>query len=248
MNCRNCGHKVDGKFCSNCGQNSKVDNINLTTVLNELSEGVFQINKGFFYTLRELFARPGKSLKEFLNGKRKDHFKPIAYVLTLSTLYFLITQVTHQNTWIDDAITGWMNGVTEQNAGAGIPKIATWFAKNYAYTTLMLLPLFSLASYLSFLKFGKNYLEHFVINSYITGQQALLYALFAIGETFIKSDAVEVLALVVVTLYTCWVFWQFFSEGNRMMNILRSILTYILYLIFSLGVLLALMGINELNQ
>lgn len=245
MNCRNCGHKIDGKFCSNCGQNSKVGRINLATVLNEFSEGVFQINKGFFYTLRALFARPGKSLQEFLDGKRKNHFKPIAYVLTLSTLYFLITQVTHQNTWIDDAITGWMNGATEESSRAGIPKIATWFAKNYAYTTLILLPLFSLASYLSFLKFGKNYLEHFVINSYITGQQAILYSLFAIGKTVIGSDAIEAFSLFVAISYTFWVFWQFFSEGNRMMNILRSIMTYVLYLIFSLGFLLALMGINE---
>lgn len=244
MNCRNCGHTVDGKFCSNCGQNSKVGRINLPAVLNEFSESIFQINKGFFYTLRELCIRPGESLKEFLNGKRKNHFKPIAYLLTLSTLYFLITQATNQNTWIEDLITGWMNGATEQNAGVGIPKIATWFAKNYAYTTLILLPLFSLASFLSFFKFGKNYFEHFVINSYITGQQAILYALFAIVETVSKSDAIEAFSLLGVIPYTFWVFWQFFSEGNRTMNILRSIMTYILYLIFSLGFLLALMGLN----
>lgn len=244
MNCRNCGHTVDGKFCSNCGQNSKVGRINLPAVLNEFSESIFQINKGFFYTLRELCIRPGESLKEFLNGKRKNHFKPIAYLLTLSTLYFLITQATNQNTWIEDLITGWMNGATEPNAGVGIPKIATWFAKNYAYTTLILLPLFSLASFLSFFKFGKNYFEHFVINSYITGQQAILYALFAIVETVSKSDAIEAFSLLGVIPYTFWVFWQFFSEGNRTMNILRSIMTYILYLIFSLGFLLALMGLN----
>ena len=116
MNCRNCGHTVDGKFCSNCGQNSKVGRINLPAVLNEFSESIFQINKGFFYTLRELCIRPGESLKEFLNGKRKNHFKPIAYLLTLSTLYFLITQATNQNTWIEDLITGWMNGATEPGA------------------------------------------------------------------------------------------------------------------------------------
>ena len=246
MNCKNCGHKINGKFCSNCGQNSKVGSINLATVLNELSEGVFQINKGFFYTLSSLSTRPGKSLKEFLDGKRKDHFKPIAYVLTLSTLYFLITQVTNQNTWIADVITGWMNGAAEQNSEAGIPKIASWFAKNYAYATLILLPLFSFASYLSFYKFGKNYLEHIVINSYITGHQAILYSLFAIGATIIDGDLMEWLSLLAAISYTFWVFWQFFSAGNRMINILRSTMTYILYLIFSLGFLLVLMGINEL--
>ena len=246
MNCRNCGYEVDRKFCSNCGQNSIVGRIKLTTVLSELSESVFQINKGFFYTLKELFTRPGKSIKEFLIGKRKYHFKPIAYVLTLSTVYFLITQFTNQNTWIDDGITGWINGITETNTEEDIPKFANWLAKNYAYTTLIFLPLFSLASYLSFFKFHKNYLEHIVLNSYITGQQAIFYSLFAIGKSVIGGDVIEIFSFLVAISYTFWVFWQFFSEGNRMMNILRSTMTYILYLIFSLGFLLILLGINEL--
>ena len=246
MNCKNCGHRVDEKFCNHCGQNSKVDRINFPNFLNEVSESVFQINKGLFYTLKELFVRPGNTLKEFINGKRKNHFKPIAYVLTLSTVYFLITQVTNQNTWMDDAVSGWMNGVTGSNSGVEISKIITWFSKNYAYSTLLLLPVFSVASYLSFLKFGKNYLEHIVINSYITGQQAIFYALFAIGGTVIESDAIEVFSFLVSILYTFRVFWQFFLEGNRTVNILRSIMTYMLYLIFSLGLLLALMGIDKL--
>ena len=246
MNCKNCGHIVDGKFCTNCGQKSNVSTVNFPNFLNEISESVFQINKGFFYTLRELTVRPGNSLREFLNGKRKYHFKPIAYVLTLSTVYFLITQITNQNTWVDDAITGWMNGATGQKSGVEIPKITTWFSKNYAYSTLLLLPVFSLASYISFLKFGKNYLEHIVVNSYITGHQAIFYSLFAIGGTFIESDVIEIFPLLVAISYTFWVYRQFFSEGNRTMNILRSIITYILYLIFSFGLLVVLAGINEL--
>lgn len=246
MNCRNCGSTIEGKFCSNCGQNSNVDRINLAAVLNELSESVFQVNKGFFFTIRALFTSPGKSLKEFLNGKRKDHFKPIAYVLTLSTFYYLITQITNQNTWIDDGITGWMHGTNELNSEATAPKIASWLANNFAYTTLIFLPLFSFASYISFLKYGQNYLEHLVLNSYITGNQAIIYALFAIIGTLIKNDLIEVLSLLTSISYAFWVFWTLFSEGPRKMNILRSIMTFILYLILSLVFLLALMGVNEL--
>jgi hypothetical protein len=246
MNCKNCGHIITGKFCSHCGQNSKVGRINLPNFLNEVSESVFQIDKGFFYTLRELFTRPGKSLKEFLNGQRKNHFKPIAYVLTLSALYFLITQITNQKTWMDDLIAGWVNGASGHAQVPRVSKILIWFSKNYAYASLLLLPIFSLASYLAFFKCGTNYLEHIVINSYITGHQAIFYSLFAMVGTVIKSDVIEVFSLLVAISYTGWVFWQFFSEGNRTINILRSIMTYILYLIFSIVLLFALMGINEL--
>lgn len=246
MNCKNCGHSIDGKYCSHCGQSSKVDRINLPNFLNEITEGVFQINKGFFYTIRELFLRPGDSLKEFLSGKRKRHFKPIAYVLTLSTLYFLIAQITDQNTWMDDLISGWINGATGHPQVAQAPTILIWLSNNYAYLSLLLLPIFSLASYLSFLKSGTNYLEHIVINSYVTGHQAIFYSLFAIVRTVTESDVIEVISLLVAVSYACWVFWQFFSEGNRTINILCSIMTYILYLLFSIGLLFALMAvINE---
>ena len=167
-------------------------------------------------------------------------------MLTLSTFYYLVTQITNQNTWIDDGITGWMHGTNELNSEATAPKIASWLANNFAYTTLIFLPLFSFASYISFLKYGQNYLEHIVLNSYITGNQAIIYALFAIIGTLIKNDLIEVLSLLTSISYAFWVFWTLFSEGPRKMNILRSIMTYILYLILSLVFLLALMGVNEL--
>ncbi len=245
MICKNCGHRVDGNFCSRCGQNTKVERINFPNFLSEVSESIFQINKGFFYTLKELFVRPGNSIKEFLNGKRKNHFKPIAYVLTLSTFYFLITQVIHQNTWIDDLVSGWMEGTSIGAAEAEVPAVLIWFSKNYAYSALLLLPVFSLASYLSFLKFGKNYLEHMVVNSYVTGQLAIFYALFAIGRTVFESEILEMIPVLVAIGYTCWVFWQLFSEGSSMTKILRLIMTYVLYLVFSVGLLILIMGISE---
>jgi hypothetical protein len=246
MNCKNCGFRVEGNFCSHCGQKSTVSRIDFSNFLKEVSESFFQINKGFFYTLRELFVRPGNSLNEFLDGKRKSHFKPIAYLLTLSTVYFLTTQITNQNTWIGDVVTGWLEGAAEQNSNAAIPEIAAWFLTNYAYLTLLLLPVFSLASYISFFKFGKTYLEHVVVNSYLTGHQAIFYSLFVLGRTVTDSDVMEMLPLLVAVSYTFWVFWQFFSAGNRTLNILRSILTYVLYLIFSFLLLGILVGISEL--
>ena len=90
MNCKNCNQIVNGAYCSFCGQNSKVSTSNLFSFINEITESVFQINKGLFYTLKELSIRPAIGINEFLDGKRKSHFKPIAYVFTFSTLVYLI--------------------------------------------------------------------------------------------------------------------------------------------------------------
>lgn len=127
-----------------------------------------------------------------------------------------------------------------------MPAILVWFSRNFSYATILLLPVFSFASYLSFLGLGANYLEHIVLNSYTTGQQAIFYSLFAIIKTFIDSDVIELLPVLIAISYTFWVFWQFFKKGNRVKNILRSMLTYILYLVFSFGILILTMGVSKI--
>lgn len=241
MNCKNCGEILSGNFCSHCGQNARVDKISVSNLLSELSESIFQFNSGLLYTLKELFIRPGKSIQNFLNGKRKVYFKPIAYVLLFSTVYFLVSKITNQNTWMNDLIFGFSQGAYDSGEEIEIPKIIIWFADNYAYTALLLIPIFSFASYLCFLRFEANYLEHIVLNCYITGQQAILYTLFTLFKTVINSQLIELLPVLVTISYSFWVFSQLFKEINRIVNILRSTLTYMLYLIFSLGALMLLM-------
>lgn len=245
MNCKNCGHDVKGKYCSNCGQDAKVSRISLPNILNQVSESILQINKGFFFTLKQLFLRPGAFLKDFLKGQRQNHYKPIAYLFVLSTVYFLITQITNQTTWLEEFISGWVDEPMEQGKEVQTQYIFVWLSKNYAYSSVILLPLFSLASYLAFFKRGTNYLEHLVINSYITGHQAISYSLFTfIGMFFRDSELIEIMSLVVAMTYTFWVFWQYFSKGNRILNVFRSILTYAFYLVFNFGLLFLTMKIK----
>ena len=242
MNCKNCGHAVEGKYCNHCGQKSNVDRITLSSLMKELTESIFQIDRGFFYTLIQLFTRPGKSIGEYIIGKRRRHFKPIAYLITFSTIYFIIAKMTGQNTWMDDLITGFAAAGPNKEE---IPEILNWFTKNYAYTTLLLIPAFSFASFISFWRMGKNYIEHLVINSYTTGQQAILYSIFAILKKFIGGELFELLPIVISVSYTIMVFWQLFDKGNRMKILLRSLLTYVLYLILSFGILIVILVIMK---
>lgn len=238
MNCKNCDEEVQGKFCSNCGQSTTVDRINYANFLKDVSEGVFQINKGFFYTLKALFTRPGKSIQDYLQGKRKQHFKPVAYALLLSTVYFLLSQIIGTETFIGDFLVGFANEESEAESATKQVNAITWFADNYAYTILMLLPLYSLASYITFKKSAYNYLEHFVLNTYITGQQAVIYAIVAILAIWIENeDIIAMLTLSLSLSYAFWVFWQFFSAYNRVGFVVRFVLTYILYLCMMLCIL-----------
>lgn len=223
---------MNGNFCTHCGQKSTVGKITLSNFIKELTDTVFQVDRGLFYSMKELFVNPGDSIREYLNGKRKSHFKPIAYVFTLSTIYFLLSQLLENGTFVNDFIEGFI--AYEDTPGSASNEMSTfnWFTKNYAYTMLLLLPLNALASFIAFRGTGFNYLEHFVLNAYVMGQHAIFYSIASllclISFNYINLSDV---AIFVSIVYSGFVYYQFFNKLNRGVFFFRFILMYIIYLI-----------------
>ena len=68
--CKNCDQHFEGHYCNNCGQSASVKRINVFNVGSIFLHGFFHIDKGFFYTIKELSIHPGKMLREYVAGKR----------------------------------------------------------------------------------------------------------------------------------------------------------------------------------
>lgn len=227
--CKNCSQRFEGAFCNYCGQDARVKRIDRTYIVDEVTNNLFQINRGLFFTIKELTVRPGNSIKEYLEGKRKQYVKPLSYVLLTSALYVLTTHFLGLNTFFQDFTAGFTSGVTDEGdaVAAGILNILTWLTNNHTYTVLLTLPLFSAASYLAFKKSRYNYFEHLILNMYITGQQMLIYLLssFAVVEDSITEAIPSLLGIA----FSFWAFYQFFGNYRPFVRILLSILTYILF-------------------
>lgn len=56
INCKNCENQFEGHFCNQCGQKANVQRINFSYLVNEFSKGIFQIERGLFFTIKELFV------------------------------------------------------------------------------------------------------------------------------------------------------------------------------------------------
>lgn len=251
MKCKNCNAIVRKNFCYTCGQSVRVGKITYKSILGDLFQGIFYIKNGFLFTLKALFVRPGEVIHAFLDGQRKRYFKPVVYVLILSTFHYLIVHWVGDSTWIESLISGMMENVnssiniTVGNKKPKIPDVFIWFSKNYAYLTLLSVPLFSLASWLAFLGLKAIYFEHFVLNLYTTGQQAIIYAFFTLIYASFKSDFLESLSSIIAILYVFVVFWKFFKSENRILNILRTIIAYIIYAIVSMAILVTIFILNQ---
>ncbi|WP_422105094.1 DUF3667 domain-containing protein [Winogradskyella sp.] len=241
MECKNCGHTFEGKFCNACGQNTSVDRLTLKSFIVELSESIFQVDRGFFFTIKGLLTRPGHSIRAYLSGQRKYYFKPIAFVLLLATFYFIITKIIGSNTLLADGIVGFRRGIESttnpsQNTVV-FELLTTWLIDNFAYTTLLLMPLISIATFIAFLGKGQNYLEHIVINSYLMGLQTIFYVLFTIVDYVInQNDFTVLLAFILSVSYRFWTFFQFYHTDKKRYTALRLVLVYaLLYFLIAIG-------------
>lgn len=89
--CKNCGHQFDQDYCSNCGQKASVKRLEMKSLLQELPHAIWHLDRGFLYNCIELFKRPGYTIKDYLDGKRKRFYHPLSFMLIiLGTMYLLM--------------------------------------------------------------------------------------------------------------------------------------------------------------
>lgn len=226
MICKNCGNSFEENYCNHCGQKAGVSRIDAKYVRNEIPNSIFQLDRGFLFTLKELFLRPGHSIRDFLQGKRKLHYKPFAYLIVTFTLYSLSAYLMERGTYIDDLLFGFKIRMADSGQSTDVP-ILDWISKNQVYVTLLILPVFSLASYLAFIRSSYNYFEHLVLNLYITGQQMVIYLLLVF--VFFTDNALAGIPTLVGFLYSLWVYHQFFDRKRTLVKLGLIALAYLIF-------------------
>jgi hypothetical protein len=93
-NCLNCGAEVQGKFCSNCGQENIETRENFFHMAFEFVSDYFHFDSKFFRSLIPLFIKPGFLTKEYWEGRRVKYIHPlrifffVTIVFVISTSFF----------------------------------------------------------------------------------------------------------------------------------------------------------------
>ncbi len=91
MKCLNCTNSAEENFCEFCGQKTSIHRFSLKHFFdNGILNGALVINKRFFFSLKELMTRPGHSIRDFLEGKRINHYNAFGLLLLLIATTYLI--------------------------------------------------------------------------------------------------------------------------------------------------------------
>ena len=229
IHCKNCGNSFHGNYCNNCGQDAHTGKIDKHFIYHELQHGLFHIDKGILYTLKELFTDPGNTIRLFVEGKRVKHFKPITFLLVMAGLYALVNHIFNANLIITRP-TGIK--ITDNS----IQAVNDYVKEHFEFFVLLELPLVSFSYYLFFKKYGTNYFEQVVINAYVNGLLTFI-TLLLLPLSYYFPNAGHILEVLMPLLIYIWVYPQYYHEEPRFSITWRSILGYIIFYLLLVTIL-----------
>jgi hypothetical protein len=234
--CKNCTHTFEGNFCANCGQKTTTKRLDWQYVYDELKYTFLHVNNGLLFTAKQLYIRPGIMVREFIEGKRVKHYKPILMVFVLAGIMGLALHYLK----LEKLVSNYNSGNPEVTA-----KTFRWISSHYTIVELLLLPIISLASWISFRKWGYNYIENVIINSFATSQR-LLFSIASFPILYLlqeKSIYLKNIIQLPEYLLTIWLYWQLYQDKSIKQRIVRLFLFGVAVLfIFLTAIILGVVG------
>jgi len=216
--CKSCGFSGTWNYCGHCGQSFKTKRISIKELLRELFRFFTHIEKGFFYTLKQLIVAPGRMQLTYIEGKRIIHQKPFSMFLLCATITALFRY------WVFNAITKYYH--------ADIISEAKFFHEYLVITYIALIPIYVLITYLLFYKSGYNYAEVGVMMLYTISICFLIAGFISLIKFIYPHLDTAYIEFPVFAFYFTVTLLNFFKSIPRWNVAIKSLITLsLIYLI-----------------
>jgi hypothetical protein len=198
--CKNCGNLFQGQYCNNCGQKVIRERYTIKHLFGLIFES-FNVERGLLYTIKLLFTNPGKLINDYLEGRTKDFYNPLKYLILIASINAVLML------WFDIFDTNVANTnelMGETGETTKLQQIILDYLKMYLNIfSLIVIPFYSLMTKWIFKKHKLFYAEHLVINSYLFAQYTLLQMVAYLAFSFIPglSKLSMLLAAVIFISY-----------------------------------------------
>ena len=197
-------------------------------------EHVLHLDRGFFYTVRELMLRPGKAVREFLFEDRKKLVKPVLYLILCSVIFTIIIHLLHADVSLFN-----IDRISPLQGKIRSKEIGGWINNSLGYSQLLLGVFIAIWLKIFFKKQQYNIYEIVVLLSYILGEALLiLLSVIILGNIF-ESQVIGSIGVGIYLFYIIWGIGQFFGE-KKISNYIKSALTFVFgvssYLVILIGI------------
>lgn len=242
--CKNCAAEYEGKFCPNCGQKAKTSRITFRQVFKDIRDQFVHFDQGFLYTIKELALRPGHSIREYVEGKRVRHVKPIKFMIWAAAISFFIAHFLGFQEHLVQRLQA--ENEAQGRSTQSTQKLVEFIMGHPNILMLMTIPTIAFCAWLFFRKKRLNYAEYFSINAFLMGQLSIFSIATNIGFAFWRDLTPQHLALIGVlqwcvwTTYFGWAYSQFFNQPKKVIAWLKGVfvlMTGYILLILIIGLL-----------
>jgi hypothetical protein len=224
--CLNCGAEIQHQFCPYCGQKKDVEKLNWHSFVHEIGHFFTHIEKGFLNTSLQLLIRPGRVIKEYLDGKRKKYNKPVSFYLIwaairLLTFTFVISLMHYENFRSPSG-----------NAFFFSKEVGTYVVQHNQVFGLLLVPILSLFIWIIISRKKMNYIETLAISIYAAAiiEMLIFFQIFIVGLLLQTNFLTNSFVLQVQVVYTSWSFFcliDIFKRDRIKLLPLRALLALI---------------------
>jgi hypothetical protein len=208
-NCSNCGAPLADKYCSHCGQKAETHRFSTKHIFaHDFIHGVFHLDKGFLFTAKELLVRPGYSIREYVEGKRVNHFNYVTFILLLITVNVFIHTTFHVN------IAEIFNDVRPD-----ANKLQIFMLQHLKEIQLLQIPFIAAINYFVFSKSRQNFAEMVVMCAYWQAGFLLIGTIIILLVALVPGNTAKLvlvsLNIPIMLIYTIRFYTQYFSKDYK---------------------------------
>jgi hypothetical protein len=117
--CQNCGAKLSGPFCAQCGQHA-YPRRKLIHVIGELMHGLFYLETKTWRTLPMVLVRPGTLTRNYVYGKRARYLSPLTmFLFSIFLMFFAFSTINPPTNLRDNEVE-----VTQQDLAEARQELA----------------------------------------------------------------------------------------------------------------------------
>ena len=103
--CMGCGTSLRGhQYCGQCGQRNVHRRLAWQAITEDLKAQLLEWDLPWLYTIKELTIRPGKSIREYIEGNRVKYVNPMKYVLYVVAFGTILIAILPDNVLMSSLI------------------------------------------------------------------------------------------------------------------------------------------------
>ena len=244
-NCLNCNAKLYDKFCSKCGQKSDTHRITLKHFLfHDILHGVWHVDKGILFTVKEAITRPGQAALDYISGKRIKYYNVFYLILILIGLNLFLSN------HYDQMAHTYFGTVLEPTTNAKGKAIDDFIHNNSKLIIFSFVTLFAINSFILFGRKKLNFSEHFIIAGMVylgvllfTTTIEILAFLEFIKYINVITDYINLILVTGMVIYVIYSYYNAFKlEYSKISYTLRMTLFVSFLLLEILFLVILLLG------